>query len=369
MYKLVDRPFENERLKEEIEAINLAQKRAAEMGGYLVTEYATHFLPRLETLEGIKRNFRARKESELIYDWDCELGTLKALPGAPYGVAVLIPFPGAQLPKALQEVKVWTVAEAVLDYSTRTITIQNGDSLITFPCVDVSVAEWQQLQAINEALMAQNAGVLAWKLSGVVSDPDIQHLYPEGKVPMVRNEHAQATVTGYATTTIAYNTVLVYAGVIAFKTAIESLHATLLQKKALSLDGSMANPEGHYHMEAVFMPDFVLYHAALICDAAMPGRWGPQDENAYALVFRQPGREEADVDALLEAAVLVRLREVLPHAVKDEWAHVLFSQACEKGLIERLNTVGDCLAGARIHLDKDWTAVMNDLLAEKTLTV
>jgi hypothetical protein len=52
MYELVDRPFENERVKEEIDAITQAQQRAAEMGGVLVTEFDTHFLPRLENLEG-----------------------------------------------------------------------------------------------------------------------------------------------------------------------------------------------------------------------------------------------------------------------------------------------------------------------------
>jgi hypothetical protein len=122
-------------------------------------------------------------------------------------------------------------------------------------------------------------------------------------------------------------------------------------------------------MEVVPMPDFGLYHAALICDAALPGQWNPQDEKAYALVFKQPERDEADVEVLLETAVLIRLREVLPHAVKDEWAHELFAQGLTKGLIDRMETDGDCLAGVRIHLDKDWTAMLNDLLAENTLVV
>ena len=117
------------------------------------------------------------------------------------------------------------------------------------------------------------------------------------------------------------------------------------------------------------MPDFGLYHAALICDAALPGQWMPQDEKAYALVFRQPGQEEANVEAQLETMVLVRLREVLPHPVKDEWAHALFEQGTEKGLIDRLKTDGDCLAGACIHLEKDWTTILNDLLVEAVLTV
>jgi hypothetical protein len=67
--------------------------------------------------------------------------------------------------------------------------------------------------------------------------------------------------------------------------------------------------------------------------------------------------------------VMVRLREVLPHAVKDEWAHELFARALQKGLIDRLRTDGDCLAGARIHLDKDWAGTLNDMLAENTIIV
>jgi hypothetical protein len=66
---------------------------------------------------------------------------------------------------------------------------------------------------------------------------------------------------------------------------------------------------------------------------------------------------------------MVRLREVLPHPVKDEWARELFAQGLKKGLIDRLETGGDCLAGVRICLDKDWTGLMNDLLEQSVLVV
>jgi hypothetical protein len=55
--------------------------------------------------------------------------------------------------------------------------------------------------------------------------------------------------------------------------------------------------------------------------------------------------------------------------VKDEWAHAMFTQGMAKGLIEWLRTGGDCLAGARINLDKDWTGMINELLEQSTLTV
>jgi len=93
------------------------------------------------------------------------------------------------------------------------------------------------------------------------------------------------------------------------------------------------------------------------------------DEKAYALVFRLPNQDETDKDALLEAAVMTRLREVLAHPVKDEWAHAMFTQGLVKGLIERLRTRGDCLAGACINLDKDWTGMINDLLEQSILIV
>ena len=37
--------------------------------------------------------------------------------------------------------------------------------------------------------------------------------------------------------------------------------------------------------------------------------------------------------------------------------------------IERLRMGGDCLAGTRINLDKDWTGMINELLKQSTLTV
>ena len=51
MYKLVDNPFENSTLKEELEAVIKAQERATAMGGFLVTEYDQHFLPQLDKLD------------------------------------------------------------------------------------------------------------------------------------------------------------------------------------------------------------------------------------------------------------------------------------------------------------------------------
>lgn len=370
MYRLIDAPYEDLKLKETLEALALAKERAEEMGGFLVSEYDQHFLPRLDNLEGVRRaTIRSNRDSGLIFAWECDFGQVKALPDAPYGVAVLIPAPGAELPKALQEARSWASGEGLLDYSTRAISIRSGETVITFPSVDIAQEEWKLLQEVNAALAAQSAGVLIWRLSGTAGDPGIEHVYRDGKVPLIRNEHAQGTVTGYARTAASWNWSLVYAGVVAHKTAIESLHATLMQKKSLSLDGCPSAPDGHFRMEACPLPEFGLYHAALISDAALPGKWGPQDETAYALVFKQPGRAETDLDALLETAVLVRLREVLPHPVKDDWGRELFGRALEQGLIDRLQTAGDCLAGARIHLTKDWTAILNDLLAENTLTV
>ncbi len=370
MYSLVDQPFENSTLKEELEALIQAQAQAADMGGFLVTESDKHFLPRLEKLAGVKRSaYRGNRSNSLVYEWTCEFGEVRPVPGAPYGCGELLPFTGAKLPKDLQEAKQWSLGEAALDYSTRTVTIRSGELVITFPSVNLAMAGWTMLNEINAALVAQNAGVMAWKIYGLVSDPGIRHLYPDGAIPSVRNDHAQAVVTGYARTEARWNAALVYIGAVAHKTAIESLHATLLQWKPLSLDGNPVMPEGHFRLEVAPLTDFSLFHAALVCDAALPGKWAPQDERAYALVFKQPGQDEADVEALLEKAVMTRLREVLPHPVREEWAHPLFIQGTEKGLIDRLDTGGDCLAGVRIHLDKDWTAALQDLLVESILTV
>ena len=55
--------------------------------------------------------------------------------------------------------------------------------------------------------------------------------------------------------------------------------------------------------------------------------------------------------------------------MKDEWAHELCQQATRRSLIDGLRTAGDCLAGARLHLDKDWTGLINDLLEEQVIKV
>ena len=55
--------------------------------------------------------------------------------------------------------------------------------------------------------------------------------------------------------------------------------------------------------------------------------------------------------------------------MKDEWAHAMFTQGLAKGLIERLRTSGDCLAGACINLEKDWTGMINDLLEQSIMAV
>ena len=59
---------------------------------------------------------------------------------------------------------------------------------------------------------------------------------------------------------------------------------------------------------------------------------------------------------------------MLPHPIKGEWAHELFVQGLKKGLIDRLETGGDCLAGVRIYLDKG-TGMMNDLLEQSFVVV
>ena len=204
MFELVDKPFANEQMRVEITDIVAAQERATAMGGILVTEYEKYFLPRLEKLEGVKRSsYRPNHNNGMLYDWTCKFGTVKALPDAPVGTLILAPFPGAQLPEGLKDAKAWALVQAELDYSTRTITIKNGETVITFPSVDIGLAGWQLTRDINEQLQNQNASVLVWKIIGVVSDPTVQHLYEDGRVPTIRNEHAQGNLTGFAMTAVS----------------------------------------------------------------------------------------------------------------------------------------------------------------------
>lgn len=72
------------------------------------------------------------------------------------------------------------------------------------------------------------------------------------------------------------------------KTVLESIRATIQarQRKKLFLQGRPVYPLAtHYCQTWQHLPDYGAYHAALIADPALPGKWQPGEEVVYQLVF------------------------------------------------------------------------------------
>ena len=104
---------------------------------------------------------------------------------------------------------------------------------------------------------------------------------------------------------------------------------------------------------------------ATIAHQALPGKWDPEDQNAYLLVFR------STVDPKQEMLRLFtdRLIEALEIPILDAWAMPLWKVAKDLGYIRDLVTASDCLHGFRVHLKADWNELMTPLLKEKNIVL
>jgi hypothetical protein len=59
------------------------------------------------------------------------------------------------------------------------------------------------------------------------------------------------------------------------------------QRKKLNLHGRPVYPlPTHYRQTWQHLPDYGVYHATLIADPALPGKWQPGEEVIYLLVFQ-----------------------------------------------------------------------------------
>jgi len=74
------------------------------------------------------------------------------------------------------------------------------------------------------------------------------------------------------------------------KTVLESIRVTVQarQRKKLFLQGRPVYPLAINYCQAwQHLPDYGAYHAALIADPTLPGKWQPGEEMAYILVFER----------------------------------------------------------------------------------
>ncbi len=351
-------PYEDEYLKDRIDELNREQTLAAEHGKVLVSQYEQLWLPALNALPDIEYLGRER--------YRAPYGSFDPAPHVPFhGALWFTPKLAADLPPVLQRSQTWQPATAYLDVNSRLAKILSGESEISFTHVSIDLRPRELLQELNGELVRANAQVCIWKVEPVTSDA-VQHLYSDGDIPALSNAHTRADMTGFALLQDRpYQHTLIYVGLAAHKTSVESLWASLIRGRgACSMRGVSVIRDGEIRMVTQALPDFNVIHAGLISRKALPGQWEAGDDSIYALVF-----DAASSETALQGMALKRLQEALPFPILDEWAKALWDYGLDAGFIQRLQVGGDCRAGARIDLTKPWQELVQGLLEQEILKV
>lgn len=352
-------PYEDETIKERIEELRTAQKEAAASGKMLVSSYEQFWLPALNDLPDVE--FLGRDRYTTPY------GKFEAAPDASFhGALWFTPKTGTELPSPLKNIKEWLPASAVVDMNARAVKIKVEETEITFTSINVSLNAHELLSDINQELVRIHAGVYVYRIEPVEDASPVRHLYPDGRIPDLTNAHTRADVTGYAILRDRpYHHTLVYVGIAAHKTSVESLWASLIRGKgSCSMMGATVLADGEVKMLTQPLPEFNVLHAGIICRKALPGKWEVKDDTAYALVF-----EDGEVESQLQALTLKRLQETLAFPIPDNWAKTLWEHALDAEYIQRLETGGDCQGGVRLDLTKPWQDLVQNLLEQEVLKV
>jgi hypothetical protein len=256
---------------------------------------------------------------------------------------------------------------AVIDRARRLATVQTPDREIVLRYVPVGESPYNLLQQVNAALAQGCQPFVAWRLEWISSEVD--RLWPEG-VPQIRNEHGSVYVTGYAHDEAGN---LVYLGMVGHKTVLESIRATIQarQRKKLFLQGRPVYPLAtHYSQTWQHLPDYGAYHATLIADPALPGKWQLGEEVVYLLVFEGELLDGTTQVNQAERKLTSRLSETLPIPILDEWHEFLWEIGQRENLIIRLDTGGDCREGHLVQLTEDvWKEVITRLLKERRIRI
>jgi hypothetical protein len=351
--------YEDEYIQERIEELRTAQKEAAVQGKVLVSSYEQFWLPALNDLPDVE--FQGRDHYTAPY------GKFETAPSVPFhGALWFTPLPGAELPPALKNAREWLPASAVVDGNARTVRIQAEETEVTFTSINMGLTARELLRDINLELVRVNAGVYVYRLEPVENAAPVQHLYLDGRVPTLTNAHTRADVSGYAVLQDRpYQHTLVYVGIAAHKTSVESLWASLIRGKgSCSMHGTSVLADGDVKMLTHSLPEFNVLHAGIICRKALPGKWEAKDDAAYALVFESEAVEEK-----LKVLTLKRLQETLAFPIPDDWAKTLWDYALDAEYIQRLETGGDCRGGVRIDLNKPWVDLVQGLLDQNILKI
>ena len=353
-------PYEDEYIKEEINDLNKAQEVAKKHGKVLVSSYEQFWLPVLNDLPDVE--YMGGQIYRSPY------GTFEPAANCPFhGALWFTPVPGAELPPVLKNVKEWIPSGAVVDFNARMVKIPAQEIEITFTGIDISLHAHQLLEQFNQELVRANAGVYLYWIEPLVQPSTIHHLYPDGRVPTLSNAHTRADVTVYALLEDRpYQHTLVYVGIAAHKTSVESLWASFIRGRgACSLRGTAVLADGEIKMITQPLSEFNVLHAGIICRKALPGKWEAKDDAVYALVFDRDKNAEAE----LQNVMIHRLQESLAFPVPESWSKTVWDYGLDAGFIQRLETAGDCRGGIKIDLTRPWQEFVQNLLEQELVSI
>jgi hypothetical protein len=88
--------------------------------------------------------------------------------------------------------------------------------------------------------------------------------------------------------------------------------------KKLFLQGKPVYPlPTHYSQTWQHLPDFGAYHATLIADLALPGKWQPGEDVIYLIVFEGELLDRSTPEAQAQRVLTSRLSETLSISILD----------------------------------------------------
>lgn len=354
-------PFENTYFRER--AIKAANRQ--KQGHILVSGSKSDTgqglpLPYIHDVPGLRRG-------SYPYDYECEWGRFKY----EYELSSYLFTPhNGQVPPGWERYDLQTPIQpvtAVIDRARRLATIKTKDREIVLRDVSMGETPYNLLQQINAALAQSCQPFMAWRLEWVSGE--IDRLWPEG-VPQIRNEHGSAYVTGYAHDDAGN---LIYLGMVGHKTVLESIRATIQarQRKKLFLQGRPVYPlPSHYFQTWQHLSDYGAYHATLIADPALPGKWQSGEDVVYLLVFEGELLDGSTPEIKLGRMLASRLSETLPIPILDRWAVTLWEAGAKKELIGDLAASGDCPSGHWVHVSESgWNEVVTALVAQGAISI
>jgi hypothetical protein len=317
-------------------------------------------LPYIHDVPGLRRG-------SYPYDYECEWGRFKY--EYELGSYLFTPHNGV-FPPGWERYDLQTPIQpviAVIDRARRLANIKTGDREIVLRDVPVGESAYNLLQQVNAALAQSCQPFVAWRLEWVSGE--IDRLWPDG-VPQIRNEYGSAYVTGYAHDEAGN---LVYLGMVGHKTVLESIRATIQarQRKRLFLQGKPVYPlPTHYCQTWQHLPDYGAYHATLIADPALPGKWQPGEEVVYLLVFEGELPDGWSPEIKARRVLTSRLSEALSIPIIDEWADTLWDTGVNKELIGRMVKSGDCLESFWLNtIEITWMKEVRQLLEDGKLPI